>query len=303
MTAPARRRPVFGRRRAVVAALVAVVSIGGTSVASAADPRPDSPAGATAVVDPVTVVQGGTLTFRGTGFQTAGKGEIVSIKIDDNAILLGDALKSNTWGLFTAASDGTLAGSLDLSKAHSDTPILPGAHWIRLLTGTSQPGDTTRTLHATFTVVAPTPTTPADSGTPPSTPAPGTPITPAAPTTPVATTPEIVRTGPVWLTATTTKPSATKLTLKLKAGALGSAGKVSVRSKDKFKIGKGKAKTWVVARSDAYFVDKLEATTVRLRLTPEGKTLIKRKKVLKLVVTLADANGEDTVRQEIWATR
>ena len=298
LAARVRTTSIIARRRSAIAAIAAVMAVGGTTLAYAAEPVADNPQGAAATVDSATVVQGGTITFHGTGFTTAGRGEVLGIRIDDKAVVPKDPLPDGSWGRATAANDGTVSATIDLSRAHPDTPILPGRHWIRLLTGTPQPGDTPRTLHVDFTVTAP----PVDPGVVPSTPGTITPG-PTTPTTPVSTTPAIVRTGPIWTTETTTKPSATKVSLKVKAGAVGSAGKVSIRTIDKFKVGKGKAKRWQIAKSDSYFVEQLKTATLRLKLTPEGKTLIKRKKVLKVTVTFVDANGDDTVSQEVWVTR
>lgn len=292
------------RARPTLAALAAVLAIGGAAPAQAAEPAADNPLGATAVVDPSTVVQGGTLSFRGTGFTTNGRGEVINVRIDDKATTPVNS-PSGVWATFTAAADGTVSGTIDLSRAHPDTPILPGRHWIRLLTGSGAVGDTARTLHADFTVVAAATDPGATGGSSnPGTTTPGAGTT--TPTTPTESKPnQITPNGVVWLTDPVVKLTKTKkkIALKVRAGAVGSAGKVSVRTKDAFKVGKGKAKRQLLARSTAYFVDRVSAATLNLALTPDGKTLLTRKGTLKAVVTLVDANGEDTIVQEVTVQR
>lgn len=283
-----------------LAALAAMLTIGGASVAYAADRAQDNPQGAAAVVDPAVVVQGGTLTFRGTGFVTNGKGEVINVRIDDKATTpVGSP--TGVWGTFTSAADGTVTGSIDLSRADPSTPILPGPHWIRLLTGSGGDGATPRTLSADFTVVAnpnagpgtSTPTTPAGTA-------------PTTPSTPSENKPnEITPNGVVWLTDPLVRRTKTKkkIALKLRAGAVGSAGTVSVRTKNAYKIGKGASKRRLLAKSTPYFVDRVSAGTVNLTLTADGRELLRRKKELKAVVTLVDANGEDTIVQAVRIQR
>lgn len=288
------------RVRAALAAVATAVAVCGATYAYAAEPVADNPQGATAVVDPSTVVQGGTLSFSGTGFVTNGRGEVVNVRIDDKAILPADISKSDVWATVKAGPDGRISGTLDLSKANASTPILPGRHWIRLLTGSGQSGDTPRTLHADFTVVAnpDAPTTPQEAtgggGSTPTT------------STPIESKPsEITPNGVVWLTdpVVTRTKTKKKITLKLRAGAVGSAGKVSVRTKNPYKIGKGAAKRRIVAKSTPYFVDRVSAGTINLTLTADALTLLRRKKELKAVVTLVDANGEDTITHDVKIQR
>lgn len=292
------------RARAALAAVLTVVAVGGTTYAYAAEPVKDNPGSppASAVVDPGTITQGGTLSFTGKGFVTAGKGEVIGVRIDDKAILPADTSKSDTWGTFTAGSDGTVSGTLDLSKAHPQTPILPGRHWIRLLTGSLQAGDTLRSVHADFTVVAPT----TGDGTTTPLPTTGDVVPTTNTTTPTQNKPSAVTpNGVVWLTDPVVKrtKSKRKIALKLRAGAVGSAGKVSVKTKNTYKIGKGGAKKRTIAKSTPYFVDRVAEGSVNLALTADGLALLKRKKELKVIVTFKDANGEDTITQEVKVQR
>ncbi len=281
-----------------VAPLALAMAMSGAAVAVAADPRPDNNPGsaATLTISTPTVAAGGTLAFSGTGFTTNGKGEVLMVKVDDGDIAVADNPGApDEWGTVTAAADGTVSSTMNLARVSAITPLAPGRHWVRVLTGSKQAGDTLRSLHATFTVEA----QPAGQPTPPQTGGP-TP-TPPVPTAPVATTPP----GPIWLAETVLKRTASKkkVRLRLQAGAQGSAGTVSIRTKNAYKIGKSKKKRWPVTRTDAYFADKLGTAKAQLALTKDGLTLLARKKTLNVVVTLTDANGEDTVKQEAAITR
>ncbi len=273
-------RPMLRSRRILpLAALLAVGLAGG---ASAIPPggAVDNPGGAVATVTNSPIAAGGTATFTGTGFAA---GEVVTVKIDDGAIL--QSSKSDRFAEVTAAADGTISGSVDLSKAAPESPVAAGDHVLRFLSGHP------RSLRATFQVGSAAPQ--------PSTPEATSPV--AMPTTPIATTPA----GPVWLVDTTVRRSKTKkkIALKLKAGAFGSAGTVTVTTKGKVKLGKGNAKKRTVAKAGSYFVDKLGSETLHLTLTADGTALLKRSKELKVLIVLKDTNGEDTVKQDAKVTR
>lgn len=296
----ASRRSRFGR---VVAGVAVLGLTAGASVALAADPRPDRPQGATVSIAVPDVPVGGQVGFTGTGFTGAQApggpgpgGELVCVKIDDGNVV--DLTKSDTFAQVTSAPDGTIQGTIDLAKVHPDTPVAPGAHWIRLLTGTCKSGDLPRSLHAKFTVQAPVaapPVVPTDPGAPAPTP---TPVT-----TPVAPPPTRVTDGPVQVTLTALElQKKSRLVLSLKAGAKGSAGTVRIRTKNKYKLGKGPKKVRTLFKSDAYFVEPVSTIKVRLTLTPEGKALFRKKKSLKAVVELRDAS-EVTVTQPVVIKR
>lgn len=280
-----RARPVLLRR---VVPLAAVLAIAGATAASAIPPggAVDNPQGAVATVTPSPAAPGTVISFTGTGFT---EGETVTVKIDDGAILKPGG--SDQFAVVTGQAGGTISGTVDLSQAAPASPVAAGDHWLRFLS--SKP----RSLKAAFTVQVPA-TNPGGS-TPETTPG-GT----TTPTTPTPTTP-VAPKGPVWLTATVVKPTKTKkkLALKLQAGAFGSAGTVSVRTKTAYKIGKAKKKTVVVTKSAPYFLDKLGSDTVNVSLTADGQALLKKKTSLVAIVTLKDANGEDTVKTEVTIKR
>lgn len=288
--------------RTAVLSIAALLTAGGATLAYAADPRPDNPGGATLTVDTASVVQGTTITFSGTGFATAGRGEVLGLKIDDGAVLLAD--KTDVFGTFTASSTGAVTGTVDLARASAVTPIAPGTHWIRVLVGSLQSGDTPRSLHANFTVTAPVTATPVPGATGPTpTPGPGG----ATPTTPLtaSTAPTLIQTGPAWLTSTTLRRTASqrKVAIGLQAGGLGGAGRITLRTKHAVRLGAAKAKRQVLARSDTYFVDKISTERLYLTLTAEGRKLISASPELAAIVGLVDAGGESTVIQEVVIDR
>jgi len=134
------------RRSCAITAAVALLSSGTIALAgsaSAAEPKPDNPNGATATITTQTVAPGGTVSFTGTGWTTTASSEhgavIGGVKLDDN-----DQLNTTS---ITAKSDGTMSGSVTLPAG-----VTSGEHWLRFLSGSDQPGDPTRSLHATFSV-------------------------------------------------------------------------------------------------------------------------------------------------------
>ncbi|MEU4556987.1 hypothetical protein AB0F72_01255 [Actinoplanes sp. NPDC023936] len=139
---------------AALTGLVAALAV--TSPAYAADPRPDNPAGATVALVSTSVTPGGKVSFTGTGFVNAdGTGSVVMVKIDDGAARLADGSD-----VFTSvkASDttGEVSGSVTLPST-----VTGSGHWLRMLTGSGQVGDTTRSLHTGFFTVEAAPNTPA----------------------------------------------------------------------------------------------------------------------------------------------
>lgn len=265
-----------------------MLALGGVSVASAIPPGgvDEIPGGAAATVTNSPVAAGGVVTFTGAGFT---EGEQVNVKVDDGSVLTSG--KTDVFAVITAKADGTVAGVVDLSKAAADSPVGAGNHLLRFL---SLHNGVRRSLHADFVVGAgSSPGTPVTGDAPPATP---------GSTTPAATTPTV---QPVRLLDPFVKPTKTKkkLVVKLKGGPFGSAGTLSVKTKNAYTVGKGKAKTQTVAKSTSYFVDKLGTSNVNVTLTAQGQTLLKRKKALKVVVTLVDANGEDTVKQDAQVVR
>ena len=114
--------------------------------AAAATPKPDNPQGATIAITTPSVAPGGIVSFTGTGWSTladSSAGAVVGgVKLDDT-----DQLNASP---IAAAKDGTLTGSVTLPS-----DVTAGEHWLRFLSGSDQIGDPTRSLHASFTVAAP----------------------------------------------------------------------------------------------------------------------------------------------------
>jgi hypothetical protein len=286
----------------VVGVVATMASVG--SVASAAEPRPDVARGAVLLADAAPVASGGTVVFSGTGFATAGRGEVLSLKVDDGAVLTAD--HADVWGQASAQPSGVVTGAIELGRASAVTPLTPGVHWIRALVGSAQDGDTPRSVHATFTVVAapaPTVTPPAPVGAQAGAPLPSTAPAAFGSSLAPATAPAVVQGGTVWLESTTLRRSRSgrRLAMPLRAGAFGSAGRVWVRARTPVVLGGRSQRRVVIARPTAYFVGRLAQGTVRIPLTPAGRTLLGRLhgQPLEATVTLVDASGESTVRQPV----
>jgi hypothetical protein len=285
------------RRALIPAALAGAITA--VSVASALPPGgvAEQPNGAAATVAPNPVTAGTKVLFTGTGFSN---GEQVSVKIDDGSILTKDA-KSDVLTEVTAAADGTIAGSIDLTQVSAKTPVVAGAHLLRFLA--SVPA--LRSLHADFTVVGGTtaPTTP-EGTTPVAGTTPATGSTPGTGTAPADAAPVAkddrgkTVVAPVRVTSTALAVKKSKISLKLSAGVFGSAGKVKVRTAAKVKVGgKGAAKIRTLFKTESYFVEKVGNSTVKLTLTAEGKKILKRGKKLAAVVELTDATGVEVVQK------
>ncbi|MGD9695287.1 MAG: hypothetical protein AB7V42_06465 [Thermoleophilia bacterium] len=125
---------------------------------------PDTPigggpgGGATATVEG-TPRLGGTITLRGSGWQTQDgtQGSVIAIKLDDGRIAkpTGDV-----WQVIEAGADGTFTATVKLPDGTTDatngsTPAYStGAHWLRLLTGSLRSGDRVRTQRIDINVQA-----------------------------------------------------------------------------------------------------------------------------------------------------
>jgi hypothetical protein len=301
----------------VIPLVLVALGAGGATAAFAAEPAADNPSGATAVVTAGEILPGGTVHFTGAGF--VGKdgktgGEIVNIRVDDKLVTTADQSKAGVMAKVTSAADGTIAGTVDLSLAHPDTPVGPGRHWLRFLVGSGGgANDVTRTLHADFTVTAPavvatpvptvTPAPGAGSGagtdagsgagsTGAGSTGAGSGSTGAGSGAGAVTPPVLVTSTLVQLTRTTLRIKKSTVSLGLKAGAVGSAGTVRVITKKKFKIGKAKKRQQVLFASDSYLVEPVSTEQVKLALTKAGKALFRTKKRIDAIVQIRDASGE-----------
>lgn len=132
----------------IVTAAASLLAMLGAQPAVAAAPRPDNPNGASITLSGASFSPGDTVSFTGTGWTTTASkahGAVLGgVKLDDT-----DQLNAET---FTADAAGKLSGSVDLPAG-----VTPGQHWLRFLSGSDQPGDPVRSLHAAFRVVAATP--------------------------------------------------------------------------------------------------------------------------------------------------
>jgi hypothetical protein len=144
------------RTRLGAAVLGVVAALAAASPALAADPKPDNANGATVALVTTTVTPGGKLSFTGTGFVNAdGTGSIVSVKIDDGAVLPGSSA-----GVYAAAAPPPTTGNI--SGTVTVPATLTGAnHWLRFLTGGSVAGDAVRSLHSGYFTVQAATATPA----------------------------------------------------------------------------------------------------------------------------------------------
>ncbi|OLT10593.1 hypothetical protein BJF78_28545 [Pseudonocardia sp. CNS-139] len=110
-----------------------------------------------------------------------GGGSVVAVKIDDGAYshLPGQGPNANltVWQVVQAGADGRIDVTVTLPTATNATPAFgPGAHTLRLLTGSLAPGDTIRTVQTPeFTVTAPAARGPWTPGGRPPSPTPTTP--------------------------------------------------------------------------------------------------------------------------------
>ena len=126
-------------------ALAAILTLTVPALSAQAAPRPDNPSGATIALAGGSFAAGATISFSGTGWTTtasSSSGAVIGgVKLDDT-----DQLNASP---FTATADGAVSGSVTLPAG-----VAPGEHWLRFLSGSDQPGDPVRSLHATFTVAA-----------------------------------------------------------------------------------------------------------------------------------------------------
>jgi LPXTG-motif cell wall-anchored protein len=176
-TTPHLTAPLAGLLLGAIGVLLAAAPV-------TAAPRPSNPQGATVALAATTVQAGTTIRFTGTGWvNAAGRGQVVTIKLDDVDILR----------TVTATDGGAVSGTVTVPKATKTS----GTHWLRLLAGSGAENDgPSRSLaSAEFTVTA------AAGGAAPATTGTGTPTT-------AGTLPKTgIDAGP-WLAATIALPVA-----------------------------------------------------------------------------------------------
>ncbi len=212
-------------------------------------------------------------------------GQKVGVKVDAGAIVecvQADASGAGTGTITipvgTTAGEHTLrflAGSSCVSGAQNDLPSRSLAAPIQVLTAPVNPTPTpTPTPEPT---IVPSPTTDPNP-------------TPKPTPTPIPT-PKPVAPTPTKLRATA---KGTSVRLALAAGA-GVKVKVSASTASKIKLtARSKAKRVTVVKAKTVTASQGESPTVVLKLTADGRRLLKARRTLKIVVTIAVPGGTPT---------
>ncbi|MDO9357051.1 MAG: hypothetical protein Q7T55_25360, partial [Solirubrobacteraceae bacterium] len=234
-----------------------------------------------------TVQAGEKVAFSVSGFLRGDgtSGQKVGVKVDAGAIV--ECVKADV--------DGNGNGSITIPAGTE-----PGEHTLRFLAGSSCVSGTqddlpSRSLAATIQVTAaPTPVPTAVPPTPPV--VVPTPVITPAPTSAPTPTPAPLPTAPgATKVKSTAKGRSVELTLA--AGAAGQRVKVGAKSFSKLKVTpKGKAKIVTVVTAKTVRVGKGKAPKVVLKLTADGKRLLKARRSLKIVVTIALAGHATTTK-------
>lgn len=269
-------------RRALLPA-AALLALGGGSVAHAVPPggAVDNPKGAAVTIAPNAVATGGKVVFTGTGFVP---GEQVSVKIDDGLIESSSGSPADVFAVLSGAADGTLSGTIDLARVAAKTPVAPGSHSLRLLS--SEP---VRSLHGDFTVVAsvdpaPGPGTAPGAGTT----APGT-GEPGAGAPAPGTTPAVAGTTRIAGSALTVRGS--RSSIKVTGTDDVAYGTVRIRSRDQVRLGGSKAKQRLLFAPVKYAVAADQSLRLTLRLTSDGRAIMKKRRTIKVVVEATETTG------------
>lgn len=249
--------------RRIITFLILATSLVAPTSALAARP-PTNAGGASVAITVSEVAPSDEISFSGSGFRNAdGTGQLVTVKLDDDAIL----------GTFAASSTGVLNGSVRIPER-----VTAGTHWLRYLAGAGRVGDdTARSLVTDFSVVRDTGTTsPPTQG-----PEPGTGPDPGSPTI-VARSPELV--------ASALQRSATgdvRASFQCTATTGFCIGIVEVRSRNFARIS-GTYRRAIVARSRVR-VAAGRTVKVRLRGTAAGIVLGRRSTWLDATVHVRSA--------------
>ncbi len=210
---------------------------------------------------------------RGFAREDASWGQKVALRLDAGRDIIGCVSTDN---------DGNADGELALPAGLAD-----GEHTLQVLAGSAcvsgGSGDApSRSVPTKFEVVNPRPAVVIPDGTAPA-PAPAPTPTPA---------------GPAGQRPSSLKPSgSSKLRLSLDAG-MATKVVVSVKTKSKTTAsGRGKKKIVTVVKSTTVRPVAGKARTVTLRLTADGKKLLRRLKSIKVVITVdPDGTGATTTR-------
>lgn len=180
--------PTTGRRG--LRTLVRITATGAVGALAAAGLAAPARAADHSIPAAITVVQGESIRLSGTGWKTADgtAGSILAFKLDDGAIStkaevkhpVTGAVQANKTIYALAQADTTGSWSVEMpfpTIQNADKTWEPGAHSVRILTGSMLAGDQPRTVAVPVTVVAPPPPVAAGVVTIGGTPRVGSPLT------------------------------------------------------------------------------------------------------------------------------
>ena len=102
--------------------------------------------------------------------------------------------------------------------------------------------------------------------------------------------------GRVLATALAAKRGKVKVRISCPAGGAGCAGKLTLRTRAKVKLGSRKAKLVTLARTVKYSIAKGKAKTLTLSLGLNGKNLVKRKRTQAVTLVLKPAKGKSATK-------
>jgi hypothetical protein len=235
--------------------------------------------------------RGGTLSLTGSGLQktpfylsygpgNTGDGQTVTARLDGTGTPFD----------VRANNDGTLAGALPIPAGTS-----LGTHTVDLYVGFRAGSDFPQAVHRrTFEVTEVVTHT---------TPAPPTPTTPVAPPAPgPSPKPLPASERAVRVASTSLKATRNRVGLKLRRGSVARKLALTVRTKAKVRVGKRKrVVTLAKATSTVKAGTAKQSVTVKLKLTAQGRALLRRVTKVRVVVRVAPtAKGAKATTRTVW---
>lgn len=203
-----------------------------------------------------------------------------------------------------ADATGTLAGELPIP---ADTPL--GPHTVDLYVGFRAGSDAPqavyrRTVEVTEFVANPTPETPTT---------PGTPTTPTTPQTPIAAPPGGQASTPpqrpgapaperaAHVASSSLRAAKQRVAVRLGRGSVGRTVAVTVRTRAKVRVGRRSRVVTLAQVTGAALKAGTagQSTTLRLRLTAEGRALLRRVPKVRVVVRVAP-RGAKAFSRTVW---
>ncbi|WP_022927407.1 hypothetical protein [Patulibacter americanus] len=237
----------------------------------------------------VAAQRGRSLSLTGTGLQkrffylsntpgNSGDGQTVTARLDGTGTPFD----------VRANNDGTLTGAVPIPAGTS-----LGTHTVDLYVGFRAGSDFPqavyrRTFEVTEFVPDPTPQPPA---------APPTPTVIAIPSRPTPTPERAAR-----VASTSLKAAKNRIALKISRGSVARKVAVTVRTKAKVRVGKRKkVVTLAKATTTVRAGTAKQSTTVKLKLTAQGRALLKRVTKVRVVVRVAPtAKGAKATTRTVW---